>query len=182
MRKTQYKHIIKKPVKPPLKKKSLFLITIAFLLFFSGALLTGKKLFFSSLPNGREKAVEAYENLLTEKEQKAWRETPLEAGNAFIQLDTKALLSKDGKSVKLHLVNPPYSDLHFQIVLKLEKGEILYKSPVVKPGTLVEEIPLGLMLKQEEHSATVEYSFFDSRGKEQKKYNLDVTITPHLSN
>lgn len=120
---------------------------------------------------------EEYTSILTEEEQKEWKEKQKDSSRVFIQLNQKVEIT-DMENVYLRLINPPYSVFTIQVKVYPEDApeNILYESDRVAPGTVLEYVPFSGTLDGGSHPAKVEYTVYDEDGNELGTHVVDITL------
>lgn len=120
---------------------------------------------------------EEYASILTEEEQKEWKEKQKDSSRVFIQLNQKVEIT-DMQNVYLRLINPPYSVFTIQVRVYPEDApeNILYESDRVAPGTVLEYVPFSGTLDGGSHPANVEYTVYDEDGNELGTHVVDITL------
>lgn len=118
-----------------------------------------------------------YTSILTEEEQKDWREKEKDSSRVFIQLNQKVEIT-DMSNVYLRLINPPYSVFTIEVKVYTESSpeSILYESDRIAPGTVLEYVPFTGTLDAGSHPAKVEYTVFDEDGNELGTHVVDITL------
>lgn len=118
-----------------------------------------------------------YISILTEDEQKEWKEKQKDSSRVFIQLNQRVEIT-DMENVYLRLINPPYSVFTIQVKIYPESDpmSVLYESDRVAPGTVLEYVPFSGTLDAGSHPAKVEYTVYDEDGNKLGTHVVDITL------
>lgn len=120
---------------------------------------------------------EEYLSVLTEDEQKDWKEKEKDSSRVFIQLNQKVEIT-DMSRVYLRLINPPYSVFTIGVKVYTESSpeSILYESDRIAPGTVLEYVSFTGSLDAGSHPSKAEYTVFDEDGNELGTHVVDITL------
>lgn len=124
------------------------------------------------------KAIEKYQDVLTEEEKTEWREKKADSDEVYIQINTRIPLKTASHKADIRLINPPYSKYKLQVEIQSsdEAKTVWYQSEVLEPGTIIETADFLESLKPGEYDATVKYTFFDQEEKEIGAHPVAVKI------
>lgn len=113
---------------------------------------------------------------LNKKEREEWQNHEQEKETAYIQINQVLVLQGEKSTVDLGLINPLYSGSDVKVVIRLRKNnKVIYTSPQIKPGTVIQKADLEVVVEAEEKAAAA-FSFYDGRGKLVKEDEVEVAI------
>ena len=119
----------------------------------------------------------SYLNLLSKAEKDRWLNKEQEKDGAYMQINQVALAGENNNRFNLGLINSPYSACDIEVVIKLKENEtVVYESPVLQPGTVVEEADFQEVSDREEEEAIAYFSFYDGRGKQVKEEKVEIVL------
>lgn len=125
---------------------------------------------------------ESVSQVLTEEEQKEWKETPINSEEVYVDVNTNWHLTEGESEIFLRLINPPYSAYRIKVRL-FETGsqeELLYESEVIEPGTIIERVNLDKEWEAGDYDAVIRFSFYKVKEDEEEIGGYEVDAAIHV--
>ena len=152
---------------------------VVFLLLAVAAVLVGMKAFMAPAVAERNPEWENYLGILSKTEKEQWLSKERESDGAYMQVNQIVLVDADGYTAELRFINPPYSACDAAITIKLKDNDtVIYRSEIIKPGTIVAEAGLNDNYSGQEGKAAAYFEFYDGRGKLIKEKELEIDVRP----
>ncbi|MEG1578974.1 MAG: hypothetical protein RR336_09445 [Oscillospiraceae bacterium] len=120
----------------------------------------------------------AVEGVPTPPDDMGYGEISAEGGFAFSIAGT--MYQQEDSSLLIYFTNPEYSEANLQCEIKNEKGDILYKSGVIRPGEYVERLQPQTKLKNEATKIELNvYAFAPETWYSKGTINLQNVLQPY---
>lgn len=98
-------------------------------------------------------------------------------GKNYFSVEVDSMASLKGGVLTTRVVNPKSNYYSCKVDFRLADGTMLYQSDVMKPGQLIESVPLEVKLKRGDYTMEVVYNILDDNGDVKSVQIVEVHLT-----